>query len=179
MALTPAQLKPTVDDVALLLRERTTGDTQGGLGGDTNMVAPTTFDDSTRPTADEVQRVINTAYGVVVPKLDGGIAALPLPEDGSDPPDDENGVIGSVRFAIALYAAVLVEVSFFGAGAADGHIVLWRDLHQENIDAANAATGGGGVIARKPGFGSLPITTSLSGARDPYANADPVPGIDF
>jgi hypothetical protein len=160
----PDDLKPSVDDVALLLRERTPGDTMGGLGGDTNTALPTTFDESTRPTAAEAQRVIDTAYGVTVSKFEGGAAAVP------DDPD----IVTSVKFAVSLYAAVLIAISFFGADDSEGIIQLWRELYRDNVKSARDVIAPG--FDESFSFGTLRITSSVE---RPAPNYDPVPGIDF
>jgi hypothetical protein len=70
--------KPTVDDVALLLRTRTVGyqpPTVGQLGGDTGPSDVTTFSDTTRPTAVEVQALIETSYDAMIGRLDATLIA--------------------------------------------------------------------------------------------------------
>jgi hypothetical protein len=89
---------PTVDDIALLLRTRTISSVATGLGADTGSAEATTFNSTTRPTAAEVERVIYSAARFVLGQLPDEI------------PDRFNGRLSHV---VALYSAVLVEISFF------------------------------------------------------------------
>jgi hypothetical protein len=95
--LDPAAVRPSVEDVAILLRTRTVGMTSG-LGGDTGPGDSTTFDDTTRPTGTEAGEVIDTAS-------DETLGQLPASVDV--------GFYPAIKRAIASRAAYLIEVSFF------------------------------------------------------------------
>ena len=121
MAAAPADTSylPTVADVSLLLRTRTVAvdsNNQGFLGGDTGPDEVTIFDDTTRPTDIEVENtVVQVAPGVLAQ-----LPLLPLVL-----PDNISGVL---RYVIALYAAIQIEVSFFRENTNQDLINLWRDL---------------------------------------------------
>jgi hypothetical protein len=95
--------RPSVDDVALLLRTRTVGAGPGGslIGGDTGPVELTTFTAETRPTATEVEAMIDVASDEVLAQLPAEIASS----------------FHAIRRSIALRAAVLIEASFFRESA--------------------------------------------------------------
>lgn len=109
---------PTPDDVALLLRTRTVGDVSGGLGGDTQATGVTIFTASTRPTASEVQGLINAAHRAVLDQITAPISL---------------GQQGAAGHAIALYAAVLVESSFFGEQAATSNLQTLFDNQLKSL----------------------------------------------
>jgi hypothetical protein len=164
MTLTTDDLKPDVDQVALLLRTRTVGgQAQGGLGSDTGPQDLTTFDADTRPNDDEVQRVIEVSYDAV-----SGLV-------GSPPTSLPDSQAGPFKYAVSLQAAILIEVSFFRESANETLINMWRDWLN---DAVKAIKGEVGETALTFGFGSLTITTLPALSSDPWANADPVDGID-
>jgi hypothetical protein len=123
---TTDDLIPTVDDVALLLRTRTAGISAatGGLGGDTGPVDVTTFDEDTRPTGEEVEAVIDQAFHAM-----SGRFAGPIP-DASE---------GTARHAIALYAAVMIEVSFFRETMNQELITLWQGMIDKAVETVNDA----------------------------------------
>jgi hypothetical protein len=143
MTLSPADLMPPVDRVAALLRTRTVGESSG-LGGDTGPGDVTTFTDTTRPTFDEVQEMIAIAYDVVESRV-RGIVSISL--------------AGGVRHAVALYAAILIDKSFFdGTQAAD-----LKDLFTDQIQSTNMALEAGTSIdaISQPSFGVIGVTSSV------------------
>jgi len=154
----PADISPDVDGVALLLRTRTTGDGLGtGLGADTGPDDATTFTENTRPTVTEVESVIETAANAVLGRLTGDVPAAS---------------IGSVKHAVALYSAVLIEASFFREQANDEAVQLWRDLMTEQIAQVNRAiaeatpfAGSRGITSL--GIGSIVYPVALSDPGDP------------
>lgn len=85
---------PTVEDIARLERTRTAT----GGGGDTFEFGDTVFDENTRPTANEVQDLIEQAVPLVLSELPRA-----FPADHYE----------STKQAVALYTALMVEVSFF------------------------------------------------------------------
>ena len=152
-AATPSDdRKPTVAQVALLLRTRTVKGLDQGLGGDTGPADFTTFDDTTRPTSTEVQSLINTAFESMQGRL-----PYPLTEM----PDHLNGAYSEVT---KLYTAILVELSFFRESANEQLLELWRDMITDILTAINTAwereleePGSAGGTAY--GIGSLKINT--------------------
>jgi hypothetical protein len=160
-------LAPSLDEVALLLRTRTVGgQMQGGLGSDTGPADLTTFGPNTRPTDTEVERLITTAYGVIEGQIAGGVDDL------------ADNLRGLVRHTMALYAAVLVEVSFFRETSDDTLIAMWRDMIQTNLLAIAASIDDYAGDVRKPTFGTLTIGTiryPVPGVPEP----DYMQGIDF
>lgn len=82
-------LVPTVDDVAALLTARTYDDSSEEVG---------TFNDATRPTGEQVQRLIEFAAADVAARVGIPIPEMYWPE---------------ARRITALQAAALVESSFF------------------------------------------------------------------
>ncbi|MCU1500582.1 MAG: hypothetical protein JWM47_4535 [Acidimicrobiales bacterium] len=127
-ALEDGTLRPTVAEVALLLRTRTTGGLSTGLGGDTSIGDVTTFTDVTRPSATEVERVITIAYGAVLGELSPvAIDDIPVAQTGQ------------VRHAIALYTAIMIETSFFREQADEASLGIWRDLYAAAIGRISGA----------------------------------------
>lgn len=128
--LDPADVTPTVDDVALLERTRTIVDSD-----DTEEV---TFTNATRPSADEVTELISTSVPLVLSDL---------PHLNINPDH-----YSQISHAIALYTAILIEGSFFrnqqeGAKTT----MLWQVLYDNTmsnivraieIDLRQAATPG-------------------------------------
>jgi hypothetical protein len=118
MPIEPVDITPSVDRVALLLRTRTVG-VETGLGGDTVVGDVATFTDTTRPTLEEVEEVIQVAYDVVRGLIHGTIF---------------QNHAGTVKQMIAWYAAIIIETSFF-----DAPNTRLLDLWQELFDAALAS----------------------------------------
>lgn len=143
---TEEQLKPTVDEVALLLRTRTVGPGPGiGLGGDTGPTDRTTFSVDTRPSALEVQAIVTSALGATLGEI--GVVAEDVP--GSQ--------VGNIKHAVALYAAILIEVSFFRESVNQDQLNLWREMRTAAVK----------TVAKTPelaktsgGFYSLTIGTT-------------------
>jgi hypothetical protein len=165
MALIADDLKPTVEEVSLLLRTRTVGSESyvpgGGVGGDTGPTDVTVFNENTRPSAAEVQSLIDTAYGAVYARLNADLPGIPDTQ------------AQSIRHAVALYTCVLIEVSFFRETFNDAMIRLWRDEVAETLGGVNVAIGGS---QRRPTFGSLTVLAAAPAL--PVPRMDPVPGID-
>jgi hypothetical protein len=107
------QVTPTADDVAALERTRIVD--QGG--GD-----PGTFTDATHPTVTEVEKLISIA-------IEDVLVLLP------DSMDVAN--YGSIRQAVTLYAATLVEASYFREKLDQGSVELYRELFQSTVRALN------------------------------------------
>jgi hypothetical protein len=136
-------ISPSVDDVALLLRTRTTGDGLAiGLGSDTGPTDVTTFTANTRPAVTEVENTILTAVSAV-----GGMFTGTVPDAS----------VGVAKHAVALYACVLIEVSFFRDQANDESVQIWRDLMAEHVLQVNRAIAEMTPMAGKRGITSLQI----------------------
>lgn len=86
---------PTVDDVAALLRARTQDDNDQEIG---------TFDDTTRPTGSEVDRIIKQAATVVYNST-GNLVALSC--------ENADQIREGAKYLISLLACCLVELSYF------------------------------------------------------------------
>jgi hypothetical protein len=153
-----ADLTPTIDQVALLLRTRTVGPSSGGLGGDTGPGDTTTFTASTRPTATEVGAVIQTAYGAVEAML-----RKPIPESE----------VASVQHAVALYAAILIETSFFRENSNAEALGAMRGMLRDTVAGINEMT----VLNEGRGFGTLRIGTTFT-SNGQQQTEDVIPGLD-
>lgn len=164
-ATTPADLRPDVDDVALLLRTRTVGgQAQGGLGSDTGPQDLTTFDETTRPKASEVDRIIDTCMGVVTGLL--GVPFAQVPEQQ----------YGAFTFAVEVQAAILIEVSFFRESTNQDLLTLWSGWLNDAVAGIKEEVSGSPVHLT---MGSLIISTlAPPGDDDAYAHGDVMPGID-
>jgi hypothetical protein len=103
------QVTPSVDDVAALSRTRTV---EAG-GSD-----PGTFTTDTQPSDQEVSDLIDQAVEVVLSQLPTLFPA---------------GYYPQVRHAAALYAALLIEGSYFREQLNEGSAQLWRQLYDAAI----------------------------------------------
>jgi hypothetical protein len=153
--------KPTVDDVALLLRTRTVGyqpPTVGQLGGDTGPSDVTTFSDTTRPTAVEVQALIETSYDAMIGRLDATLIASQYE---------------------ALYTANLIEISYFSETVNEALLNMRTQMINDALAGIRLAIGREEPITgAQTGFGTLVIGTTMTGATAP-PEPDWMPGIDF
>jgi hypothetical protein len=107
----PPPGRPTVDDVAELLRARTKDSAGNEVG---------TFDDDTRPTADQVEQHIDTAYALVstrIPPLDD------LPAD----------LLPAFAGLVAYRAAMRIEKAYFPEQVQSGRSP-YEQLRQEYLD---------------------------------------------
>jgi hypothetical protein len=115
-------VRPTIASVAALLRARTkiTGGKEQG-----------TFTESTRPTANEVDNLIDEA-------LDEVLGKIAVPKEGTP-------LEGRARGAIALYAAILIELSYWPEAVASGKspLVAYEKLYASRVKAliAESETG--------------------------------------
>lgn len=141
------ELKPTVDGVALLLRTRTVGPGPGlGLGGDTGPADRTTFGSDTRPSALEVQDIVTSALVATLGEI--GVAADGVPGNQVD----------NVKHAVALYAAILIEVSFFRESVNQDQLNLWREMRTAMVKTVTKTVDE--VVKASGGFCSLTIGTT-------------------
>jgi hypothetical protein len=124
----PAAVRPTVDDVALLLRTRTVGgQAQGGLGADTGPGDVTTFTDDTRPTAIEADAVIGHAVDEVLGFLPARADAQYLP---------------AILRTIAIRAASVIEISFFRETTDTGAAAPLNTAYTADLQALQRAIPG-------------------------------------
>lgn len=131
--------RPSVDEVALLLRARTK-DSDGREVG--------TFDDDTRPTSEQVEEQITAAMNLVVTRL---------------PPWDKlpENYQPTVATIVAYRAALRIEKSYFPEQVASDRSA-YEQLRQEYLDELSALTdalqaGGGGDFAVASEIVSLPV----------------------
>jgi hypothetical protein len=111
-------IRPTADDVAALERTRIVG-----LGGGD----PKTFTDETHPTVTEVEGLIEMAIGDTLVLLPTSI----------DPAHYE-----AITQAVTMYAATLVESSYFREQLGQGSVALYRELFENSIRALNVRAEG-------------------------------------
>lgn len=117
---------PTVDDVAAIIRARTQDSHDDEIG---------TFNDDTRPTGVEVEKLIDNAAGVVYSRL-GDMSDEMLVCPTADDLQDQ------ARYMVSMLAAMLVELSYFpeqieaNRSAFEHYKELWDDQMTTLIDAA-------------------------------------------
>jgi hypothetical protein len=107
-----------MDSVALLERTRTVGS-----GGQELQ----TFTDDTRPTADEVEGLIDVATEAVLSQLPIRLAPA---------------YYERTKHMVALYTAVLIEASYFREQLDQGSVALYRQMLTDGMGALLEATGG-------------------------------------
>lgn len=140
-----ASIKPTLAEVAAELRTRTVGDTSGGLGGDTQATPTTTFTASTRPTATEVQAIVDRSAGVIWARL--------------EQPFDAARFTDTAKLAVALHAAIRIERSYFRESASRDLLDdMQREVDGLVADANRAPLNASG--SSPSGFASLLIGTT-------------------
>jgi hypothetical protein len=141
--------RPTVQDVADLLRARTKDEDSTELGE---------FTDATRPTADGVDRLITRALAEVVARL-GELPEAPQPFTLEEP------FWLAARTLVALYAAMLVELSYFpeqvrtDRSAYPEYERLFTDGLEQLSDAVRGRGPGGTTTY------SVPVYTELTAGR--------------
>lgn len=151
--------RPSVQDVAGLLRARTKIRGGGEAG---------TFNTQTRPTADEVEGLIDDALDEVGGKVQ--------PVDGTLPYGDGWNAPGSAyerryRGAVRLYAAILIETSYFPEQVKSGQSAAstYQTLYESRIKAliAEGETGSPqGEGSGGPGGGDSPADAAWSFPQD-------------
>lgn len=143
----PVEWAPTVDDVGALLRARTTDDSDDELG---------TFSSVTRPTDTQVEALILTAAGHVASRV------------GSSSNLCEEGLTEQATGLAALYAAMLVELSYFPeqVGGNKSPYDKYKELFDDGIESLTDAVAricGGGE-----GEGDTDVVGSPTGDFGPY-----------
>ena len=114
----PALVRPTVAEVSILERTRTVGMTAGGLGGDTTPSDITVFGTDTRPTATEVDAIIDQAVEAIIGQMPAEVPVV---------------YYGQIRHFVALYSAILIEGSFFRESLDEGSVELYTSLLERGI----------------------------------------------
>jgi hypothetical protein len=100
-----ASVTPTVEDVSNLERTRTLA------AGGQEVEA---FGEDTRPSYNDVEELIQIALPLVLGELDQRVAAHHY---------------DSIKHAVTLYTAMLIEGSFFREAEDGGNAALWRTLY--------------------------------------------------
>lgn len=139
-----AELRPTVDEVAAILRARTRSDTAGTEIG--------TFDSTTRPTGVQVEEFIDSALDEVV---------LRLPETMSA------RYVSFVRRLTALRAAMYIETSYDPDRGEDSAYTRLKEQFDAGMPALLAALDDAGEDASTTG--RLVVATVAS----PYSGDEP------
>jgi hypothetical protein len=114
----PNFVRPTVDEVALLENSRTVT-AGGGLAG--------TFTDQTRPTADQVETIIDTSTEAILSQLPQEMAAIFFPR---------------VKHAITLYASILIETSFYREQTDTGAASVYQRMLDNAVSSLVTDMGG-------------------------------------
>ena len=139
----PGDVRPSIEEVSLLERTRTVGS-----GGGEKM----TFDETTRPTADEVELLIDQATEAILGQLPTRLAPI---------------YYQRARHQIALYTAILIEASFFRESLDQGSAALYQRMLTSGMENLVEATGGiGGDAARKTVESVLQVGVAAS--EDPF-----------
>lgn len=128
-------VRPTVEDVAILERSRTGGTTALGSAEGTEG----TFTDNTHPTATEVEQYIDMAMDLLVPQIGPDVLPTHWP---------------LIRRAVALEAAILIEGSVFREQVDEGAVALWTSLLTRIMSSALTLTNA--VVTEDGGTPSTP-----------------------
>jgi hypothetical protein len=144
--------RPTVDDVALLLRARTKDQFGNEVG---------TFDDDTRPTAAQVEEQIDAAFALILTRL-------PSPEQLADE------LLPAVASVVAYRAALRIEKSYFPEQVRSDRSAYDQLLAEYLLDLealVDAAQSGGPAGAVSDEIGMIPVGswTSINGPYPPAA----------
>lgn len=136
------EIRPTIEMVADLVRVRVVTE-----GGDT--VPIRTFDDTTWPTSEDVDRIITQATDFVLPQLPDSVSESWAPAGAH---------------LVALYSAILVEASYFREQLTDDMVRLYYDLLQAGIRGLGFQVGNSGTTgpgAEAPGHKSGPVDSII------------------
>jgi hypothetical protein len=132
-----SQLKPSVQDLGSFMRARTT--VAGSAGREAGA-----FTSQTRPTAVEAQKEIDRAQDMV------------LMEVGENIP---TRLYGQTRWAVTLYAAMLVEIGFYRneVNKDQSAFAQYQQMYNQAIGALRSAIDNSGPAAPAQGFWSIPV----------------------
>jgi hypothetical protein len=138
----PDLIRPTVEEVAALERTRTVGEMGAELG---------TFTTETRPTALEVEALVDQAMEAILGQLPVWFGIT---------------YYQRTRHAVALYAAILIEGSYFREKLDEGSVELYRELLRTHIGNLRAQidadpVGEGGVVGSR-GVDSVVVRSTMS-----------------
>ncbi len=153
----PSAIKPSLSDLGSFMRARTvvagTGGTEAG-----------TFTAATRPTAAEADAILNQAVEVVLMTV------------GAEIPDR---MLLQARFAVVIYAAQLIELTFFRNEVAKDqsayaqYVALYKDL----LSALKSSIEDAGPAAPEAAFWSVPVLSQRQAHWQAiFAALDPVTG---
>jgi hypothetical protein len=140
-----SEYRPAVEDIGALLRQRT-------VDGGGNEVG--TFDNvSTRPSADEVEKLIDDAMDEVYPAFGENIPDAPGDPSSSD--YDADAIRRAAKSAVKFDAAALVELTHFGKEVARGNspYEYYLKRYQDLMKSVSAALNGLG--GDEPGGNSM------------------------
>jgi hypothetical protein len=160
MSTPPVAGRPSVDEVAVLIRARTKDSSGNEVG---------TFDDDTRPTAGEVEEQIDAAYSLVG-------CRFPDPAGDNFPPR----MVSAFQALVAYRAAMRVEKSYFPEQVRTDRSA-YTQLREEYLDDLAAFTdsmeAGGGEEVLTSDVVSLPVgswtSVPYSWIRAPIVEPDP------
>lgn len=137
----PSAIRPSVEEVALLVADRTQDEFGNQLMN---------FNEKTRPNDDQVNLLIDQALLRVVSQL---------------PPGFGTEFYDQVSHTVALWAAMLIDSSFYGERIEDGGRVRhYWDMIRESVRNTNAAidSGAGGAGSGTHRVDSIVLTTGYS-----------------
>jgi hypothetical protein len=133
------QIRPTAQMVADLVRTRLVSEGGGQVPpDDLDFNPPDSFTANTYPTLVQAERIIDQATTYIVAQVPGSIAEDYLP---------------SAKHLSALYAAILIEGSYFREQLTDDQVELYRNMLVGGIKGLGASVSGSGSgsAARKGG----------------------------
>jgi hypothetical protein len=113
-----AAITPSVQEVADLVRVRVVA--EGGY-----MESLSSFDGDTYPTDADVERIITQAANFMFTQVPGSVVE----------PWDASG-----RHLVALYAAIIVETSYYREQLTDDMVALYREMLDAGIKGLGAST---------------------------------------
>ena len=139
----PADIRPTAQMVADLVRTRLVEESGEMIDGSTG-TGVDTFTDATYPTITQVERLIDQAVLGTLGQIPGSIV--------------EN-MTESVSHLAALYAAILVEGSYFREQLTDDQVDLYLQLLRSGFRGVGATAEGGAEV---PGGGPGPVDSVIT-----------------
>jgi hypothetical protein len=143
LTVDPQDVRPTPEDVAKLEGTRPTAG--GGRISE--------FTENTTPTEAEVEAVIDQAVAAVLNML---------------PPFFGTVFYERVKHYVCLYAAIVIEGSFFREQLDEGAVELWRALLREGVASMNLAITGEDPLNPMPTTSRRVDSVRVSSIEDPY-----------
>lgn len=136
----PSEIRPAISELGAFMRARTVA--AGSGGGELG-----TFTTATRPTAAEADQTIDQAVSAV------------LMQTGADIPDR---FIEQTKYAVLLYAAQLVELTFYRneVNRDQSAFAQYVQLYGQTITALKGAIADEDPASPEAGFFSVPIASS-------------------